>query len=243
MAIDSIFENGTFAGVDTTSLGYDGSGNLLTRHSAYDSGTISAREDFAYTRDSKGRTTKIDVTAGYFENGVAPFPGAEGITEVYYQSGSDQIQYLYSYDAGDGRSEGDSVLYDYTGGKLTATRVYHMSSSGPAELTATNTWSLNDAGELTAFSLNFTDESTRIDYTLTYDGKTNPVKVGLEEINSVYASVSPDNIVKQVAHSFGDDTTTTTNNSYTYDSDGRPVSGISGDAAGSIVRHIHYFYK
>ena len=243
MAIDSVFENGTLAGVDTTNFSYDGKGNLLTRHSVYDSADISVREDFTYTRDSKGRTTKIDITAGYFENGVAPFPGGEGITEVYYQSGSDQIQYLYSYDAGDGRSEGDSVLYDYTGGKLTASRVYHITSSGPAELTATNTWSLNDAGELTAFSLNSTDESERIDYTLTYDGKINPVQVGLEEINSAYASVSPDNVAKQVAHSLGDETTTTVNSNYTYDSDGRPVSLISGDTAGSIVRHTHYFYQ
>ncbi len=226
--VDSNMNGGGVYDIDSVMYSYDAAGKL-SKVVFYDSAADHVTHNItSYTRDEQGRTTMIYENDFFLQITSSPKPSdtARNVftSEVYYQSGSDQIAYVYRWSAQAGRPVGDSIVYEYESGSIVATNNYTTTFGKSSQHVNTNSYAFNPAGELTAMSTNTQDPQIQADYTFTFDGKTNPLKAGLEELFSNFYNVCPDNETRwgftfpSNGDSFGLEM------SFTYREDGRPLT-------------------
>lgn len=226
--VDSNMNGGVVYDIDSVMYSYDAAGRLSTVV-FYDSALdLVTHNTTTYTRDEKGRTTMIYLNQYFRQISSSPKPSdtlrSSTTSEVYYQNGSDQIDYVYRWLTKAGRAVGDSIVYEYKNGAVVATNDYTTDQGRSPQHLVTNSYSFNSAGELIAMSSNTQNDQNRADYTFTLDGKTNPLKLGLEELVYNFYNVSPDNETKwgYTFPSTGD--SFELEMSFTYREDGHPLT-------------------
>jgi hypothetical protein len=195
-----------------------------------------------FLRDNKGR---VITTAELAANNDTVF------TDVHYvDENSGTIAYTISHNKITGKIT-DSTVYEYTNGKISKTMFYTF----PADTLFFGnfyTWAYdakNNISQLVNYTRNNEGKYLyNIGYDFMYDDKPNPFYSNdqVRQCTKWYISSSPNNLVKQINHYGGPQSTQDDYIGllYTYNTTGTPAAAKrSGPAIGTIIVQSLYYYK
>lgn len=242
MVTDSMFDAGNFYALDSTVNAFDENGRLQSRLVVVRPTSIASHIHTSYERDAKGRPTTITRKTEISDSGISQ-PDRYNITTLNYKPGSDEVQFTYVHDFSQGYDYLDSVVYYYSKGRPAANRVFFLHPPDPALLFDSNSFEVDKSGALTACSLHIGLSGSGTKYSFIYDGKTNPLKLDVEDIQNIFlVSASPGNLVKQTRR-YTNSSPDSIAYSYTYRPDGRPASARTTEAGGRSTGHLTYYYQ
>lgn len=205
---------------------YDNNGRLIRFYSSDVNGS-SVGEDYSYTRNANGKI----ITESY---SCASANVYANISYMLNQAG----QYIYCIYTNN-QSQKDSVLYEYTGDKITQTTTFFYNNGSyysPSQMK----YYYDNAGNLTSKeSFNSSTNQWEVEYTSTYDSNLSPLELTADVIFLNNLHFGHNNIITETSRGLS------ISYNYTFGSNNRPSSAVvtkSIQSSPTTTENWTYYY-